>query len=208
MVDTLKRLEVEYDFVAIIDGLPSVEREKWKISSNLTRFLDSQGIERKLLLCEDRRMFDEKMKCLEALAKAGKKFCLHIVCHGNKEGIAINKSPTEMIEWEVFSERLQTINESMEQNLIINLTSCYGLHGIKIVNENSTINPFFGLVGPSQEIEFRRAIEINELYYSLQLNEREIQEIVREINKKYKEELIYCISADGYREIKNTIEKS
>ncbi|MBK7867235.1 MAG: hypothetical protein IPJ75_09730 [Ignavibacteriales bacterium] len=147
----MKRLDVEYDFVAIIDGLPDTERIQWKTSDNLTHFLAVNGIEQMSSLCDDKNMFDKSLKYFEALAQNGKKFCLHIICHGNKNGIAINKSLKEMIKWEEFREKLQTINNLMEQKLIVNMTSCYGLHGIKIVDENSAINPFFGLIGPSKK---------------------------------------------------------
>lgn len=203
-----KTMEAELDFVAIIDGLPDAQRKQCKISENLTHYLASNGIEQMLSLCDDRDMFYNTMEYFKTLAKAGKKFCLHIICHGDQNGIGINKSSDEMIIWEGFTKILAEINTFMEDKLIINMTSCYGLHGIKIVDENSAENPFFGLIGPSKKINVKKAIEINEFYYSKQLKGKQIQKIIEEINEEYGKPIIYCISADGYKKIKNGLKKA
>ncbi len=202
----LKPLEVTYDFVAIIDGLPNNERNKWKTSDNLIHFLADNGIEQLLSLCNDKNMLLQTFDYFEKLSEKGKKFCLHIVCHGNKDGIGI-KATNERIKWEEFRERLFKINDFMSRSMIINMISCFGLHGIKIVDENSEDQPFFGLIGPAQKIGVKKADKVNRLFYSKQLDGKQIQDIVKEINDELGSEQIYCITSEGYKSIKNYIHK-
>jgi len=207
MTKRLKPLEVSYDFVAVIDGLPADERKNWKTSDSLIHFLTENGIEQLLSLCNDKNMLLQSLEYFEKLAGNGKKFCLHIICHGNSEGIGL-KATNERIKWKEFREKLSIINKLMNQSLIVNMTSCFGLHGIKIVDEHSTDYPFFGLIGPSQKIGVKRADRINKLFYSKQLEGKQVQEIVKEINKEIGTEQIYCISSEGYKAIKNYLHKN
>ena len=207
MENNLKPLDVSYDFVAIIDGLPKNERDDWKISDSLIHYLAENGIEQLLSLCNNKNMLVQSFEYFERLAEKGKNFCLHIICHGNIQGIGI-KETNEILQWEEFREKLYSINNLMNQRLICNMTSCFGLHGIKIVDENSNNYPFFGLIGPTKEIEVDIAKKINQLFYLKQLDGKEIQNIVKEINNEIGTEQIECISSEGYKKIKAYIQKS
>lgn len=200
MAKILKPLNVGYDFVAVIDGLSNDERRRLKTSDNLVHFLADNGIEQLLAFCNNKNMLLQSLEYFEKLAENGKTFCLHVVCHGSKKGIGF-KTTNESIKWDEFREKLYSINKFMGQNLIINMTSCFGLHGIKIVDAHSQGYPFFGLIGPSQKVGAKKADKINKLFYTMQIKGIQIQDIVKNINKKLGSEQLYCISSEGFKTI-------
>jgi hypothetical protein len=67
----------------------------------------------------------------------------------------------------------------MDGQLTVNMISCFGLHGAKIVDENSSTLPFFGQVGYLAELRVGRSIEFNELYYRKMLEGKPINIIVK-----------------------------
>jgi len=141
---------------------------------------------------------------LTKLAANGTKLCLHIVSHGDKTGLWIETTQEE-VTWEEFRSFLQTINTSMGGTLTINMTSCLGLHGIKIVDENASTLPFFGLIGYSVDLEVDRAKEINHLFYQKLLDGKQINEAVEEIKTELNDNGLYCISSEGFKAIKKTL---
>ena len=143
-------LDISYDLVCCIDCLSDEEQAKYKISQELIEFLASIGIKNLSLICPDKKAFIEACSYLKEKAKKSVKFCIHIISHGNKNGIGI-KATGEPILWKELGDMLGVINNEMNNGLILNFTSCMGLHGIKITEHIKM--PFFGLVGYSEKIE-------------------------------------------------------
>jgi hypothetical protein len=196
--NTIPVLDVEYDFVAVIDGLPKNERITHNISEPLITFLGNQGVNQQLAECNNKNGMIKSLEHFRARAHNGERFCLHFVCHGNENGLGL-KSTGEMIEWPEFTAYLQSINEVMGNALIVNMSSCKGLHGIRIVDIDNASLPFFGLTGPKSLITPEEAKRINEKYYSKQLNDKEIPTIVSEINQELGSEVLYCVISEVYR---------
>lgn len=207
----MTKLEVEYDLVVIIDCLPEEQKEKYKISSGLMNFLASKGIKQKTLNCSSKKAVFEAFEHLKTIAKT-KKFCLHIVAHGNKNGIGIVETK-ELVTWNEFNVHLSLLNEKLSNTLIVNMTSCKGLNGIKANDENKRNYPFFGLIGCHRNLKTTEGKFANELFYSKLLEGKNITEIVPEIQSEFKkmgkpDNVIYSISSEGYQKIKNHKEKS
>lgn len=199
-------LDVEYDQIFIIDCLPEDQYNDWKISQNLMQYLANNGIQQSASICRNKKLVIATLQHLVRLAANGTKFCIHIVSHGDATGLWI-KTTQQEISWDEFRNFLKNINASMGGTLTLNMTSCLGLHGIKIVDENATLLPFFGLVGYSKVLEVNKAKEINHLFYKKLLEGKQINEAVEEIKNELSDKNIYCISSVGYKAIKNTLSR-
>lgn len=196
-------LDVEYDQIFIIDCLTEDQYNNWKISQDLMQYLADNGIQQTVSVCRNKKLVVSTLQHLAKLAASGTKFCLHIVSHGDENGLWI-ETTNEDITWYEFRNFLENINSSMGSSLIINMTSCLGLHGIKIVDEKSSLLPFFGLIGYSEDLEVDRGKEINNLFYKKMLDGKQINDIVDEIKIELTDKNLYCISSVGYKSIKNT----
>lgn len=207
----MTELKVEYDLVAIIDCLPEKQRDKYKITSSLMNFLASKGIKQKAIYCASKKEVFDAFQYLNNLAD-NSKFCLHVVAHGNKNGIGIVDTK-ELISWEEFNQHLLTINEKLSNSLIVNMTSCKGLYGITANDESQNNYPFFGLIGCNRNLKVSEGKIANELFYSKLIEGKNISAIVPEIQSEFKrlgkpDNVIYSISSEGYNKIKNHIENN
>lgn len=201
----IQPLDVEYDSVAIIDALPNSERSTWKISEQLKEFLASKGIQQECAECSSKQGFFRGIEYFVNKASRGDLFCLHFICHGNSGGLGI-KETGEYIPWEEFRDALASLNQSMNGRLMLNLSSCQGIHGVKIVDPTVKETPFFGLVGPKQKISVPDAIRVNEMFYLKQIEGFEIPEAVTAINREFGTEILYSITSEFYRRVKNNLD--
>ena len=175
-------LDVEYDLVAVIDGLPEAERKKFDMSVSLTDFLGREGLNQQVAKCNTKRGLVRALMHFLRRAAAGEKFCLHFICHGNRCGLYL-RAMGEFISWGEFRAFLMKINGAMDGQLVVNMTSCEGLHGIKIVDPNQDDVPFFGLIGPKEKISKPDTTRASEMFYCGQLAGKTIPGVVDEINK-------------------------
>jgi hypothetical protein len=202
----LNPCDVNWDKIIIIDCLSEEERQKHEISEDLMQFLADKGIKQQCCKCNDKKSFLEACECIICEAKKGRKFCLHIVSHGNNDGIGI-KETNEPILWKELGSILEQMNNAMNGNLILNMTSCMGLYGIKI-DDYVQNNPFFGLIGYRGELKIKIGKEINELFYFKISEGKPIQVVIPEIKKELNDNDLYCISTQGYNMIKNEINQT
>jgi len=200
MSEAPNRLEVEYDSVGIVDGLPETERQNHQISDKLKRLIESFGFRCERTDCNTKRGLIAALQGFRDKAKSGEKFCLHFVCHGNASGLWV-KGTNEAIEWRRLRPYLRAINAAMGGVLILNMTTCQGLHGIKIVDVAGKDLPFFGLIGVSRILFPDEAIRLNERLYSKWAAGLPIQRIIREMSSDPGGEVLECITADGYRRL-------
>ncbi len=199
-------LEVEYDQIFIIDCLPEEQYNKYEISQDLMQFLADNGIQQSTSICRNKKLVISTLNHLVELSASGTKFCIHIVSHGDATGLWIETTKEEIL-WEDLRSFLKDINTNMGKTLTVNMTSCLGLHGIKIIDESSETLPFFGLVGYSIDLPVPQAKKINHLFYQKLLDGKQINTAVEEIKTDLSDSNIYCISAIGYKEIKNTLSR-
>lgn len=195
-----KNLNAEYDKVVIFDLLSAEERSSLKITDDLEKiFKDKVSIE--IHLCENKIDIVSKLTTLTQEARNGKKFIFHFVAHGNNQGIGF-KHTNELVEWSIFSDHLTEINKAAGNSLILNLTSCFGLNGIKITDFISENTAFFGLIGYSQKLKAPKAITANQIFYTNLFKGISINEIVKIIRSEMKDENFHCITAQGYTILK------
>jgi hypothetical protein len=204
--DKLQNLDTEYDQVFFIDCLPEDEYNNWKISQDLMKYLADNGVVQTSSICRTKKLVIATLHHLHKIANGGTKFCLHIVSHGDKTGLWV-KSTEEDIYWEDFTKLLERINQAMGGTLMVNMTSCLGLHGIKMVDESSEHYPFFGLVGYSDDLEVDKGKEINKQFYKKIMEGKEVQEAVTELRNELNDDKLYCMSSQGFKIIKNKLSR-
>ena len=193
-------LDVEYDFVAVIDALPAIERQKHAISKDLITFLGQEGVPQELAECGNRGSVLDALDHFLIKGQDGMLFCLHIVCHGDKTGLWV-KATKEEILWDDLRPSFLAINRALKGRLIVNMTSCEGLYGIKITSLQDSEQPFFGLIGPRREIGVDEAKELCWAFYNRMLGGEAINELIPAINNERGEEVLFNVSAQGYQDI-------
>jgi hypothetical protein len=199
-----KKLNVEYDEVVIIDTLPQNEFHDFQIVQDLSKFLQKSGIRHKIATGRNRKSVLKIFEHLVEHAASGVKFCLHIVSHGSESGLWM-KTTDEDVYWHELRSYLSEMNTNMEGQLIVNMTSCWGLHAAKIVDATDASLPFFGVIGYADELHIRTAKQINELFYTKWLEGKPINIIVQEIRTELFDDKLYCISEEGYRDINEVL---
>jgi hypothetical protein len=157
-------LNVEYDYVGIIDGLSDVERQDFAITQDLMDILSSAGVQ-------------------------------PVVAHGNDEGIF---AATEFCDWTTLRPYLQKIHSATDETLLLNMSTCKGLHGIKITGTSGE-HPFFGLIGAKSDLKVDDALAANRKVYKKWLAGMPVQLIVPETNTELGKELLFNVSSEGYR---------
>lgn len=200
----MKSLNVDYDYVYIIDCLTEEEYTKWKISQVLMKFLAANGVLQFTSICRNSKLLFSTLDYLVKHSNEGAKFTIHFVAHGNDKGLWV-KTANEFASWDRFSTYLKEINKNMDSSLTVNMSSCFGLHGIKIVDPNSDELPYFGLIGYSDKLKVKRATEINLTYYKNLIAGHPINISVEKTKEELKDTNLFCISAEGYKVIKNTL---
>jgi len=192
-------LDVEYDGVAIVDGLPDPDRVKWGLSEKLEQLLQAGSIKSIKARCGNRLGAIAAFKEICIRAEAGEPYCVHILAHGNTRGLRIGQ--TDFLSWRDLGAALTPINVALKGQLIVNMTSCKGIHGIQAVDLGSDTDPFFGILGVKHDLAFEDALSLNDRIYRLWFEGMPINQIVHEINNKEGHELIFCATAAGFRRL-------
>ncbi|HEY3295647.1 MAG TPA: hypothetical protein VGL38_09415 [bacterium] len=192
-------LDVEYDFVAIIDLLPDEDRERFDLSGMIKSLFEHESISCRRFDCANISAFENAVSRLTCSAQS-EKFFIHVVGHGSEDGIGIGEF--DFLTWSELRKALVPMNELMSGSLILNMTTCRGIHAVKSVSIGDTTYPFFGLIGPKDDLGVADAIDINMRLYRKWIAGGSINEIVRAVNAELNQDIIYCISAEGYKKIR------
>ena len=187
-------LEVDYDFVWIVDGLPPDQTKRYGLTRALGSQLRHAGVSVNLSYCASRAHVLRAVQHMSLVGAAGASFPVHFICHGNKNGLAMGK---EFVTWPELTPCLTRLNGLMDGNLILNLTSCFGLFGLKTVACDAALHPFFGLFGSNRKLGVNEAAAINARFYELWLGRNDLSAIVKSINKERGSEVLFCGSAEG-----------
>ncbi len=192
-----QNLNVEYDSVIIFDLLSQNERDKYNVSSSLEELFKRNNTYVTVKYFSNKKEIIAYLEKLLADSKSGKKFMFHFVGHGNKQCLAF-KHLSESITWEELTTILTEINEATGNTLVLNMTSCFGLHGIKTVNPFSNKSPFFGLIGYDGELEIKAAKQANDIFYSSMFKGFTINQAVDVLKTKMNDKNFHCISSQGF----------
>jgi hypothetical protein len=205
MID-YKKLDVKYDQVVILDLLSDTERTNWKITQELDATLTGERFSTQIINLSTKQELLDTLAQLTTESKAGKRYMLHFVGHGNKDYIGF-KHTGEIITWSELEGPLQTLNMAADASLVLNMTTCKGLNVIKAVNHMTATKPFFGIVGYSADLDYRVGIQASKIFYLGMSSGLHINEALSKVQKDTGDDKFLCITAQGYSEIKNKIEK-
>ena len=195
----IRKLEVDYDVVFVIDCLLDSERKDWEITNDLLIFLASKGVKQTSAKCNTKNQFFDFLSYLKNEAQKGNKFCIHIVGHGNRKSLLISES-NEAVFWSELRSIFNEINSYLNGTLFINMSTCFGLNAIQIVDENNPELPFFGLIGYSEKLQVVDAKYFNKIFYGKLLLNTPVNQAIEEIRKE--NDKFYCASAENYQVIK------
>lgn len=191
------KLDANYDYVGIIDGLSCDDRKEFGITTELGNLLRSAQLPVKEALVNTKQELLDALNTFLRDAQDDQRFMLHFVAHGNEQGIQIG---TDFVTWEVLRPHLQEINVATERTLLLNMSTCKGLHGVKIVDSVGEY-PFFGLIGAKDDLDVSDALNANKIMYRKWLNDLPVQEIVPETNAELGKVVLFNISSEGFRKL-------
>jgi hypothetical protein len=197
-----KSLNTEIELVGIIDMLPAQERKSLDITGELVRFLAAIPVDHKYGECSTNAEVFSALRQFRTLSK-NKALMLHFVSHGNSDGIGIKGSTEPVIKWDELRSYLLALNRELGGALIINLTSCFGFEGVRMVKADDIDLPFYGLIGCEQKLYPDDAKKVNQLFYQGMADGKEIPLIVIEIIKQYRRKVIYGRTAQTQQEMIN-----
>ena len=194
-------LDTEYDFVAVIDFLPVAQRKQYQLAQNLLRFLAGSGIEQNCLSCTSRLGFLAALRWLAAESQKGRKFLIQFIGHGRTSGLWMPDDT--MVSWRDLARLLEHLHEEAISQSVLNMTCCWGINAIKLVDHLSADTCFFGILGPAMEISFREGFKMNTKIYKKMLQGMPINQIIRDVNNEFGREILFGITSQGYRTLKN-----
>jgi hypothetical protein len=108
-----KELSTNWDSVIILDFLSKEERNNNDISGKLQKVLQDNGYNSTPYYLENKEDLFYCLNNLEKEAKNGKRYCLHIVAHGNSDGIGF-KHTKEFVSWSELGNHFVNLNEACE----------------------------------------------------------------------------------------------
>ncbi|EKN6363154.1 TPA: hypothetical protein ACPZUA_002337 [Yersinia enterocolitica] len=188
-------LNASYDAVFIMDFLPEADRNKYKITEKLKQTLANESLpvaeafpnNREELILSFNKMLD--------WTKEGKKYFLQFVGHGCEDGIEVGG---EIVAWKDLAEHLEEVNALSKNTLLLNMSTCKGINAVKATASDGDY-PFFGVIGATENLLVKHAIQINEKIYKKMMEEKSLQNIIPEINTELNKEVLFLFSAEGFR---------
>ncbi|MEP0711203.1 hypothetical protein [Algoriphagus sp.] len=198
----LKKLDVEYDQVVVLDFLSETERRKHQITIELESLFKANRIGIMPVYLNNRNDLESIMNTLIQLAKSGKRFMIHFVAHGNVDGIGF-KETAEFISWVDLEPLLISLNKECQNTVVLNMTTCFGLHGIKTVNPFSSDKPFFGLIGYTEKLKIVKGKQANSHFYTSVFNGLQFNEALKALQLQTNDLRFHCITSEGYSFLKN-----
>ena len=196
----MKILNAEYDFVAIVDFLPEADRKKFQLAQRLVSYLAKNGVEQNCLSCNTRLGFLAALRWMGAESKKGRKFLIQFIGHGEATGLYMPDNTT--VSWKHISKSLSRLDKDTLAHSVLNMTCCYGINAIKLADHLTLDTCFFGVLGPAVPIGFHEGYKINTKIYKKMLAGVPINQILREVNNEFGRNILFGITAQGYRTLK------
>jgi hypothetical protein len=194
---TFNDMQRSLDEVVIIDLLHPDERTAFRISETVECVLRANDIKVRTFLCSSKNDVFESLKT--ALNEAhDRSFMLHFTAHGSSDGIC-NQHTIGTITWDELREPLTKINSALNGDLVVNMIACKGINGVKMDAILTREPPFFGLIGPTQNIQLETARDVCRQFYNKIVNNGEIIAAVTELIDQSNQPLIWAKSAQMLR---------
>jgi hypothetical protein len=106
------------------------------------------------------------------------------------------------VSWKDIAKYLSRLDKDTIAHSVLNMTCCWGVNAIKLADHLSPDTCFFGILGPAIPISFRQGYKINTKIYKKMFDGMPINQILRDVNSEFGKEILFGISAQGYRTLK------
>ena len=196
---THRKLDVAYDYVAIVDFLPNFDRASECTSDALGDLLKSSGYKYGVKEVNNNQEFIGVLRALAKRTHNGENFILQLVGHGTAEGLVMPDTGI-VLNWSVVAPALRQFHPDVIEKMILNMSCCKGINGAKIASYLEV--PFFGLIGPGKDIPFDIAYEINNGFYKKMMSGVSVNDIIRQLQAELGDDVVYGITSYGYLELR------
>ncbi|GAA4789810.1 hypothetical protein GCM10023231_17220 [Olivibacter ginsenosidimutans] len=116
---------------------------------------------------------------LEKLQPESAKPLLHFEVHGCEEGLQLASG--EIVGWDEVGSCTRSINEYLGNTLFISLATCKGAHILKSIDPTIRA-PFWGILGPKQDISHEEVVNDFNGFYDELLNSFDLQKAIDILN--------------------------
>lgn len=125
---------------------------------------------------------------------------LHISAHGDSNGIQLSSG--EIIEWNILRQFLSPINQALNNNLLVCLSSCEGYSGTKMAMflEDQGY-PFYGIVANSEKPIWSETAVAYTSFYHLLAKGEDINNAVDSMRIASGNNLFFFRTAEGSRKL-------
>lgn len=144
----------------------------------LSEILDLAGIPYCYSLVTNLETFDRALdeRLLDAFEEYQLPPILHLSMHGDKNGIVL--SDNTVLAWDGLRELLTPLNNEMEGELLICMSSCFGSSGSRMAMHEDTAQPFWALVGNKHSVSWEDAAVAYVTFYHLLFKGIPVEECV------------------------------
>lgn len=149
---------ISFNKIYIIESLASSER---KTGTNIyndalkyrTQPFSNQSIDAKLCDIESKAELLKLFKRINSnISQSDELPYLHFEMHGSEIQDGMVLKTEEVIKWNEVSHELRKINIACNNNLFVSMSMCYGAYLIRCIDGFSQPCPFYGFVGPLDNI--------------------------------------------------------
>jgi hypothetical protein len=138
---------------------------------------------------------------MAAESRKGRKFLIQFIRHGETTGLCMPDDT--IVSWKLVSKFLGRIDKDTIAHSVLNMTCCWGINVIKLADHLTLDTCFFGVLGPAIEITFPQGYKINTKIYKKMFTGMPINQILREVNQEFGRDILFGITAEGYKTLKN-----
>ncbi|MBT7336041.1 MAG: hypothetical protein HN856_16805 [Gammaproteobacteria bacterium] len=140
--------------------------------------------------------FDAIERIVVQATEDGQGVVLQIDAHGAQQGIELSSG--DLVTWDSLKEALTKLNRATRFNLLVVLSTCYGAH---MIGASSPLeeSPFWGIVGPKEEIEAGPLMDGLVAFYKTWIEERSGDRAVDALNEHAEgEDPFYFTTAERF----------
>jgi len=196
----LASLDAEFDYVAVIDCLPLVQRRTSRLSHSLMDVLHGLGYSFTTFPCDTIEAVRKAHGRILWDAKEGRGAVIDIICHGNEREVGIGDR-SERLPWPDLAKMWEPINAAMSGRLLVLMSTCEGINAIK-ASAATLGEPFFGLIGTKEKQPVETARQINELFFKSLGQGVDIARFIEDAERTWGDNFVRGITAQFWRGLK------
>lgn len=176
-------MEITFNKIYVIESLPEPETKTGTDLHNdiiRRRLWSHENISSELCIINSKLEFLNLFETVKTEIKENETIpYFHFEIHGNKNGFYLRSN--EQVNWLELHHRLMELNTLVKNNIWLSLATCYGAFIYSIIKPTDRA-PFFGYVGPWDEIDTRDIPVSYERYFDTLLDKFDVNESVKALN--------------------------